>query len=377
MAVVYNIKGTSQTEFQIGKGGPKLVKTGSDLEIQTPGGVALIESLSTTNLDFNGFAWPNPEDATGGQFVVFTGTELGWQTVPVPATFDSITATSTGASQDIPLPYGGLTVNDVNVYVNGLKYPVGEYTIDDQTLTISTGGSGDTIEITCPTSYVAGDAISVRAVQIGAGMLNTLIPSTMNDLSDVAITSPTANQVLKFDGSNWINAAAPATVSTLNDLTDVTIGTLATGNILQYNGSDWVNVAMGPSLPNGGTVGQVLAKNSSTNGDASWANANIVPVTTNATTSYTLVASDVYVRSTSSSATAITVPPNSSVAYPTGTQISIVQAGTGQITVTAGAGVTINKASPATLVSRTQFSVLTLTKVGTDEWDLAGDMVLS
>jgi len=36
------------------------------------------------------------------------------------------------------------------------------------------------------------------------------IPSNLQDLSNVTITSPSADQVLKWNGSAWINAAAPA-----------------------------------------------------------------------------------------------------------------------------------------------------------------------
>jgi hypothetical protein len=39
---------------------------------------------------------------------------------------------------------------------------------------------------------------------------------------------------------------------------------------------------------------------------------------------------------------ALTIPPNSSVAYGIGTQINIMQLGAGQVTITAGAGVTLN-----------------------------------
>ena len=92
---------------------------------------------------------------------------------------------------------------------------------------------------------------------------------------------------------------------------------------------------------------------------------------------YTLVLSDANkaVESTSASAVNITVPPNSSVAYPVGTVIEIAQVGNGQITIVAGSGVTIN--TPATLKSRTQWATLVLRKRATDTWLLAGDMAAS
>lgn len=91
-------------------------------------------------------------------------------------------------------------------------------------------------------------------------------------------------------------------------------------------------------------------------------------------TTYTLVLADAskYVRLNNAAAITMTVPPNSSVAFPTGTQIVLRQVGAGQVTVAAGAGVTVNTSQ--TLKLRAQHSTASLIKVGTDEWDLAGDL---
>lgn len=92
------------------------------------------------------------------------------------------------------------------------------------------------------------------------------------------------------------------------------------------------------------------------------------------TASYTLVSGDAekYVRMNVGSANNLTVPPNSSVAFPTGTQVHVRQAGAGQTTVVAGSGVTIN--TPETLKLRKQQSTATLVKVATDTWELMGDL---
>jgi hypothetical protein len=92
------------------------------------------------------------------------------------------------------------------------------------------------------------------------------------------------------------------------------------------------------------------------------------------TASYTLVAADKakMVEMNVASANNITVPPNSSVAFPVGSQINILQTGTGQTTVVAGAGVTVN-GTPG-LKLRTQWSSATLIKRATDTWVLIGDL---
>lgn len=89
---------------------------------------------------------------------------------------------------------------------------------------------------------------------------------------------------------------------------------------------------------------------------------------------YTLALSDAwqYLRMTSSTANTVTVPANSTVAFPIGTQVTIRQAGTGQTTVVAASGVTIT--TPETLKLRAQHAAVTLIKAGTDLWDLVGDL---
>jgi hypothetical protein len=72
------------------------------------------------------------------------------------------------------------------------------------------------------------------------------------------------------------------------------------------------------------------------------------------------------------SANNLTVPLNSTVAFPTGTQINILQTGAGQTTVVATGGVTIN-ATPG-LKLRAQWSGATLIKRATDTWTLVGDL---
>ena len=92
-------------------------------------------------------------------------------------------------------------------------------------------------------------------------------------------------------------------------------------------------------------------------------------------TTYTLVLSDNSKVVTLSNASAITmtVPPNSSVAFPTGAEITIIQKGAGQVTVAAGSGVTINSAD-SNLKLTGQYSGATLIKESTNTWYLIGDL---
>jgi hypothetical protein len=95
------------------------------------------------------------------------------------------------------------------------------------------------------------------------------------------------------------------------------------------------------------------------------------------TASYSLVLSDKdkLVEMNSSGANNLTVPLNSSQAFPIGSQINILQTGTGQTTIVpVSGGVTIN-ATPG-LKLRAQWSSATLIKRAENVWVLAGDLVL-
>lgn len=92
-------------------------------------------------------------------------------------------------------------------------------------------------------------------------------------------------------------------------------------------------------------------------------------------TTYTFVLADngKYCRFTNSGAVTVTVPPNSSVAFAAGTQIDVIQGGTGKVTFAQGSGVTINSLNGnKALVGR--YAGATLIKVGTDTWDLVGSL---
>ena len=100
-------------------------------------------------------------------------------------------------------------------------------------------------------------------------------------------------------------------------------------------------------------------------------------ITTNRqTASYTLVLSDAdkLVEMNVGSANNLTVPLNSSVAFPTGTQILLAQYGAGQTTVVATSGVTI-RSNGGKLKLNVQYSGATLIKIAENEWYLFGDIV--
>ena len=87
----------------------------------------------------------------------------------------------------------------------------------------------------------SADEITIAATGGGGGASN------LDDLGDVVITgTPTTGQVLKYDGTNWINdtdaTGGEGGAATLDELTDVVItGTPITGQVLKFDGTNWVN----------------------------------------------------------------------------------------------------------------------------------------
>lgn len=90
---------------------------------------------------------------------------------------------------------------------------------------------------------------------------------------------------------------------------------------------------------------------------------------------YTFVLGDAntLVETTNSAAVTLTVPPNSAVAFPVGTSISVRQYGAGQVTLTPAAGVNLRSRGGA-LKAAGQYAELTMTQRAVDEWVVSGDL---
>jgi hypothetical protein len=93
------------------------------------------------------------------------------------------------------------------------------------------------------------------------------------------------------------------------------------------------------------------------------------------TANYTLVLADAnkVVEMDNGSARTITVPPNASVAFPTGTIVEVYQAGAGVVSIAPGAGVTI-RSQGSLLDLDGQYATASLRKRATNEWVLTGEL---
>jgi hypothetical protein len=99
------------------------------------------------------------------------------------------------------------------------------------------------------------------------------------------------------------------------------------------------------------------------------------PYTTYTANTKTLALTDngYYTRCSNTTLITITIPNNSTVAFPLGSEIVFFQAGSGNVLFANAAGVTLNsKESNKNLTG--QYSAATLKKIATNTWDLIGDL---
>lgn len=101
----------------------------------------------------------------------------------------------------------------------------------------------------------------------------------------------------------------------------------------------------------------------------------MVAINTQTGTTYTTVLADdgKLITCDNAASIALTIPPNSSVTYGIGTQINILQLAAGVVTITAGAGVTLNS-SGSKLKTNGQYAVATCCKISTNVWIVLGNL---
>lgn len=93
------------------------------------------------------------------------------------------------------------------------------------------------------------------------------------------------------------------------------------------------------------------------------------------TTARTLADTDMgkKIEISNSSASVVTIPPSSSVTTPDGAWFEIVRKGTGAVSITTGAGVTLNSKSSARILSH-QYGVATIYRSSANSWIAYGDL---
>lgn len=214
-----------------------------------------------------------------------------------------------------------------------------------------------------PTPNSVHSRLSSLETTVGASLSADFvkaIPSSNN--------TPATRNLIQPSSSSIIPLAIQGVVGQTADLQQwkTSAGTVAkvtsVGAVHSYDGT-----SMAETVTISGT--QTLTNKTLTN--------PITTIDTNVrTASYTLVLSDQskLIEYSSTVKGNITIPPNSSVPFPIGTYIVVLQTNTGQAQMQGGSGVTL-VGTPG-FTTRERWSMATLIKRGTDSWVIAGDLTV-
>lgn len=149
----------------------------------------------------------------------------------------------------VPTLQSGVKIADFAIgEVEGSIYaPEQVDVINDNVTAENTTWSSDKIDTELDKKADSSSLATVATSGSYADLTNKpVIPSDLDDLGDVTLTSPADGQTLVYDSSSdkFVNATPPSGVTTLAALTDVSLTTPASGNALVYDGTEWANTTL-------------------------------------------------------------------------------------------------------------------------------------
>jgi hypothetical protein len=223
--------------------------------------------------------------------------------------------------------------------------------------------------------HTQGIAIIRSAADPYGGALN-LVSSRGSVGSPTIVTSGDRLGGIYFSGYdggdfNSYGAAIEAQVDGTPGVNDMP------GRLLFYTVADGSNtLSERMRLDSSGNVGIGTSSPTTTLDVAGTARATQgMPIASQSANTKTLALTDngSYVRCSNSTTMTVTIPNNSTVAFPTGAEMVFFQVGAGNVQFANAAGVTVNSKGDALFLTG-QFSAATLKKITTNTWDLIGDL---
>jgi hypothetical protein len=276
-----------------------------------------------------------------GQFLKWNGTSWVPDSIPTINSLDDVgDVSATGAATGSVLVYNGSAwVGTIDPTVGGNLTVTGNLVVNGNTVTINT----ETI------------TVEDKTIELGTAVSPS---NTTADGAGIVVPDGSANKSF-----TWSNATSA------------------------WSSSESLNLASGKVIKIAGT--QVLSATNYT-GEAATVAANSVTATilqegppragfrsqisTVTTTPYVLQVSDLakLVLVNGSTGMTVTIPTEANVAFTTGDRIDVTRYGSGAVTFAAQAGVTMRYTPGVNL--RAVYSTATLTKIGTNEWLITGDL---
>jgi hypothetical protein len=176
---------------------------------------------------------------------------------------------------------------------------------------------------------------------------------------DTSTTPPTDGQVLEYHSASglWIPASLPTPGATnLNGLSDVDLTPPPTdGQVLEYdNASSQWKAASLPAIPSSASIRRLT-------------------VAADSSAAHILASADIWGHRRFTNAGSVTLTVDNTHGFSIGDRARFTQAGAGQVTMVAGAGITLNSRD-SSLKSAGQFAVWELELVAANEFDVLGDV---
>jgi hypothetical protein len=244
---------------------------------------------------------------------------------------------------------------------------------------VGLGNVDNTSDANKPVSSATQTALDAKLASATAATTYAPLASAALTGTPTAPTAAVSTNTTQIATTEFVRAEVAALVNSATSTLD-TLGEIATalGNDANFSTTLTTNLGLKAPLASPtftGTVTLPAAGIVFTDGtQAKEGVPSRTPIIAK-TDSYTLSAlteRDSLIEVAKASATTITIPLNSAVAFPIGTSLDILQTSTGQVTIAGTAGVTVN-ATPG-LKLRTQWSSATLFKRAENTWVVYGDL---
>ena len=260
-----------------------------------------------------------------------------------------------------------------------LVFQTGASEVATTKMTLTSGGNLDvTGDITGSTVNADGDTAAGDNAAIGYTAGEGLILTGQGSTNDITIKNDADADVITIPtGATGVVLAGALT---LGDGLEIDVASGDPKIVFDTQGADKFVLGVDDSdsdkfkIDTGGTVGGATVMEISNSDKSVFTQHAIVKINAQTGTTYTTVLTDSnkLITLSNGSSITLTIPPNSSVAYPIGTVIACMNLGAGIVTTAQGSGVTIRSRNG--LVAGGQYAVWSLTKFLSDTWILAGDV---
>ena len=176
------------------------------------GNVNAASGISTfTNMSLTGtLSDTNSQTGTDGYILKAVGTGVSWSSISdVLPTLRTVSVVNATAGQTAFTT--NYNVNFLDVFLNGVKLAASEF--------VATNGT----TVTLNEAAYLGDVVefvSYNTTATGSGQV-----SSLNDLTDVTISSPASGNLLNYNGSEWVVTSTLSGISALDATTTATIET--------------------------------------------------------------------------------------------------------------------------------------------------------